>query len=344
MADVAALAGTNGYRAISTFSGCGGSCLGLEMAGYEILWASEFVPAARDVYQANHPGIPVDGRDIRTVDPSEVLRGLGVAPGEIDLLEGSPPCASFSVAGRGSSGWGKVSKYSDTTQRTDDLFFEFARFVETIRPKVFVAENVGGLVRGKAKGYMKRIVAALTAAGYRVEARLLDAQWLGVPQRRVRVILIGVRDDLGIPPAFPTPYPWSYPLTDVLDPDEIRTDPETGEDISIERFAIGREWKRLPYGRGSDKYLNLVRAAPDQPSPTITQTAGNVGAAGVTHPTAPRKYTLVELRRICGFPDDFVLSGNFQTRWERLGRAVPPLMMRAIGEVIATQILGQVSA
>lgn len=349
MADVAALAGTSGYRAISTFSGCGGSCLGLEMAGFEILWASEFIAAARDVYRANHPGVPVDGRDIRTVDPAEVLDALGLVPGEVDLLEGSPPCSSFSVAGRREEGWGAVSKYSDTKQRTDDLFYEFARFVGGIQPKAFIAENVAGLVHGTAKGYMKRIVAALRACGYRVEARLLDAQWLGVPQRRRRVVFVGVREDLRttdgdpIVPAFPTPDRWSYSLDDVLDPTTTTIDPETGFNISIERYAIGREWRHLAAGRGSNKYLNLVRANATQPSPSITQTAGSPGAAGVTHPTAPRKYTLLELRRLSGFPDDFVLLGTFQQRWERLGRAVPPIMMRRIGDVVRTDILERVA-
>lgn len=196
----------NGLKVISTFAGGGGSSLGYRMAGFKVLWASEFIDAARDVYQANAaPGTIVDGRDIREVDPVEIMRTVGIAPGELDILDGSPPCLSFSTAGKREAGWGEVKKYSDKAQRTDDLFFEFIRFVRAIRPKVFVAENVSGLVKGTAKGYFIEILREMKACGYRVNAQLLDAQWLGVPQQRQRIIFVGVRDDLGIEPVHPKP-------------------------------------------------------------------------------------------------------------------------------------------
>jgi DNA (cytosine-5)-methyltransferase 1 len=135
----------NGYDVLSTFSGCGGSCLGFAMAGFRVLWASEFIPAAQETYRANHPGTLLDTRDIRTVQPAVILAAIGKQPGEIDVLEGSPPCASFSTAGQREAGWGKVRAYSDTRQRTDDLFFEFARILRGVQPKAFVAENVSGL-------------------------------------------------------------------------------------------------------------------------------------------------------------------------------------------------------
>lgn len=90
----------NGLTVVSTFSGAGGSCLGFRMAGYKTLWASEFIAAARDVYQLNHAGVIMDGRDIRKVDPVLLLRRIGKKRGEVDVLEGSPPCASFSTAGK----------------------------------------------------------------------------------------------------------------------------------------------------------------------------------------------------------------------------------------------------
>src|SRR5690606_10607254 len=108
-------------------------------------------------------------------------------------------------AGKREKAWGQVKDYSDTKQRSDDLFFEYARLIEGIQPIVFVGENVAGLVRGKAKGYFREIMRALKRCGYKVEARLLDAQWLGVPQSRRRLIFVGVRDDLPASPAFPDP-------------------------------------------------------------------------------------------------------------------------------------------
>lgn len=213
MTEIAALP-PNGLKMVSTFSGCGGSCLGFEMAGYRVLWANEFIPAAAATYRLNHPSTILDTRDIRSVQSSEILEATGLAVGELDVFEGSPPCASFSTAGKRARDWGKIKDYSDTRQRTDDLFFEYARLLEGLKPRVFVAENVSGLVKGVAKGYFLEILAKLKACGYRVSCKVLDAQWLGVPQARQRTIFIGVREDLGLAPVFPKPMPYRYSVRD----------------------------------------------------------------------------------------------------------------------------------
>jgi len=215
MIEIAALP-DNGLRVVSFFSGCGGSCLGFKMAGYRVLWASEFIPAAADTYRANHPNTILDTRDIRKVQPKDILKATGLKVGELDCMEGSPPCASFSTAGKREKHWGKAKKYSDTVQRVDDLFFEYIRLLDGLKPKVFVAENVSGLVKGVAKGYFLEILAKLKACGYRVGCKVLDAQWLGVPQARQRTIFIGVREDLGKQPVFPKPLPYRYSLREAL--------------------------------------------------------------------------------------------------------------------------------
>ncbi len=395
----------NGFTAISTFSGCGGSCLGYRIAGFRVAWASEFIPAAAEVYRANHPDTILDTRDIREVKPSEILAAAGLKPGELDLMDGSPPCASFSTAGKREKHWGKAKKYSDTVQRTDDLFFEFIRLLDGLKPRVFVAENVSGLVKGVAKGYFLEILAKLKACGYRVGVKVLDAQWLGVPQARQRTIFIGVREDLGRAPIFPKPLPYRYTLRDALpwivrgkygptwkpadapsptvsahgsynpvtshqglelvearitggtgaafdqkgqafDPDRpcptvLGTKPNqfAVEGLDMSRFAIGKEWDRLKPGESSDRYFNLVRPHPDAPCPTICASHGHPGIASVTHPTEKRKLAIAELKRICAFPDDFVLTGTYGQQWERLGRAVPPRMMAAIATTIRDEIL-----
>ena len=370
----------NGLTAVSTFSGAGGGSLGLRWAGYRIAWASEFIPEAREVYQANFPNTPVDDRDIREVDGQDLLDAAG---GSIDLLEGSPPCSDFSPAGRLNAGWGKEKKYSTTTQRVDDLFFEFVRLVDETRPRVFIAENTSGLARGVSKGYLKEIHAAMSNVGYRVGAKILDAAYLGVPQHRRRLIFCGVREDLDFDPPYPKPLPYTYSIRDAVPwvdrvesghgaaftkpgevaysvskpsptilataPHQLMVDgrvpesfvelPPEERGVSIEGYAIEDEWKRLRPGGSSEKYFSLVRVDPSKPSPTITQLAGaNPGVAGVTHPFEPRKFSIPELRRLCGFPDDFELFGAFGTRWERLGRAVPPPMYKAMGEAIAKEL------
>lgn len=327
----------NGYHAISTFSGCGGSSLGYKMAGFKVLWVSEFIPAAQETYRANHKGTILDTRDIRKVQPQDILDAIGKKPGELDLMDGSPPCASFSTAGKREAGWGKVKKYSDTKQRTDDLFFEFTRLLTGIQPKVFVAENVAGLVKGTAKGYFLEILAALKACGYRVKCKVLDAQWLGVPQTRTRTIFVGVRNDLGIDPAHPTPLPYRYTVRDAL-PHIVAAEPES----DISRYCTGREWEKLSPGEQSDRYFNLVRSHPDKPVQTICSSHGSPGIASVTHPTEKRKFAIAELKRLCGFPDDFILTGSYAQQWERLGRAVPPVMMSHVAATVRDKILARV--
>jgi DNA (cytosine-5)-methyltransferase 1 len=327
----------NGYKVISTFSGCGGSCLGLRMAGFKVLWASEFVDAARAVYSLNHPTSHLDHRDVRDVTAAEMMTSLGLKVGELDVLEGSPPCSSFSTAGSREKGWGKVKAYSDTKQRTDDLFFEYVRLLEGLQPRAFIAENVKGLVIGKAKGYFVEICARLRACGYQVAAKVLDASRLGVPQTRNRTIFIGFRNDLGLSPRewFPKPLPYRYSVKDACPwiGSSVVEAPDPGDPPTptFRGMAIHAEWKKLHPGESSTKYFNLVRAPTDRPSPCVTATGASVGAASVTHPHEPRKFSIAELRRICSFPDDFQLVGSYAQQWERLGRSVPPLMMRAIG-------------
>lgn len=203
----------NGLTVASTFSGCGGSSTGYRMAGYRVLWANEFVPAAQDSYAANMaPYTVLDRRDIRQVLAVEILDAIKMKPGELDLFDGSPPCQAFSTAGQRERGWGKDRDYGHGAepQKNEDMFYEFVRLLEGLKPKAFIAENVSGLVKGTAKGYFIEILRRLKACGYRVEARLLDAQWLGVPQSRQRIIFVGVREDVGLAPAFPAPLPYRY--------------------------------------------------------------------------------------------------------------------------------------
>lgn len=338
MAEIRAIE-PNGLTVASTFSGCGGSSLGYRMAGFRVAYANEFIEAARDTYRANAADYTfLDDRDIRSVSGEDILAKVD---GEVDLLDGSPPCSAFSTAGKREGGWGVVKSYSDTKQRVDDLFLEFARLVSEVRPRTFVAENVSGLVKGTAKGYFKLILGELRSCGYRVDARLLDASWLGVPQARQRLIFVGVRDDLPFDPPYPKPLPYRYTVRDAFAGiEESSTDPETGQNLDFTEYAIYAPWKSLRVGASpSGSYFNLIRTDPNRPGPTIAAAHGTPGVASASHWEVPRKFSLVECRRLCGFPDDFVLTGSYQQRWERLGRAVPPVMMSHIAAAVRDQLL-----
>lgn len=313
----------NGLNVVSTFSGTGGSCLGYRMAGYRVLWANEFIPAAQDCYKNNHPSSILDTRDIREVTGEDILAATGLKAGELDIFDGSPPCSAFSTAGTRQKGWGVEKSYSDKDQRVDDLFFEYTRILKVLQPKVFIAENVSGLIKGAAKGYFKLILAALKECGYTVEARCLDASYLGVPQVRQRVIFIGVRNDLAMSPIYPKPLPYRYSVR------------EATHDLSeIDGYLAGGEpnrWKTAdePYGTVTGNGHGL--------SPTAYLSCN--GYIKPTGSTEIRKLTIPEVKRICSFPDDFILTGNDAQMWERCGRSVPPLMMKAIAAAVRDGIL-----
>lgn len=312
------------YTGMSFFAGCGGSSTGHKMAGIDMVYSNEFVPIARQTYKLNHPGTLVDGRDVRKVDPKELLDRLGLKRGELDLLDGSPPCLSFSSAGARDKGWGAVRPYSEgICQRTDDLFYEFIRILKYVKPKVFVAENVTGLVRGTAKGYFLEILAALKAAGYTISVRVLNAAYLGVPQARERVIFVGVRNDLvklGFNPVHPEPLDRVTTVQDVL------------PHVALLKSKKAGILCYIPAGI---------------PSPTIvasdgtnSETAGfSCGGFIETADGTRRKYTIDELKKVFTFPEDFKLIGKFAQQWERLGRSVPPMMAYHISRVIVRDIL-----
>jgi DNA (cytosine-5)-methyltransferase 1 len=319
------------------------------------------------------PGTVLDGRDIRAVQAEDILKVTGLAVGELDIFDGSPPCVSFSTAGKREAGWGRVTTSHDATQRQDDLFHEFARLLKGLQPRAFVAENVSGLIKGTAKGYFLEILRALRVCGYRVEAKLLDAQWLGVPQSRQRLIFVGTRLDLDARPAFPAPLSYRYSVRDALPwivrqadngpfgegamrqansaSPTIGASPQTGNgrfpaslveaETDISRYAIGAEWDKLKPGEQSRKYRSLVKPSLGAPCPTVTCPPGDnwsptapMSSASVVHPTERRKFTIAELKRICAFPDDYVLTGSYADQWARCGNAVPPVMMFHIASAL----------
>lgn len=312
------------FKGISSFSGCGGSSTGVKMAGVQVLLATEFIKPAIETYEKNHKGTIVIGEDIRNVDWDSWRKEMKLKRGQLDFSEGSPPCKSFSTSGTGSDDWGKEKLYSENVyQRTDDLFYEEMRKLEAFMPKVFVCENVKGMVEGDAKGYFIEILRDLKAIGYSVKAQVLNAARLDVPQARERVIFVGVRDDLvkkGFEPVFPKAKPYEVNVNDVL--------------------------PHIAYLKS--KYRGDIKYVPASiPSPTIVASDGtNSETAGFssggfieTVDGERRKYTIDELKKIFTFPDDFIFTGTYKQQFERLGRSVPPLMMYRVVKALREHIL-----
>ena len=328
--------GNHKFTVVSTFAGGGGSSTGYRMAGGKVLAVNEFVPEAIKTYKANWPDTVVLGNDVKALTADEVIAASGIEAGQLDIFDGSPPCSAFSTVGKRDKGWGQTKKYSDTKQsNVEDLFFDYIRLLRGIKPKVFVAENVAGLAKGVAKGYLNEILRELAASGYKVECKILDARYLGVPQSRARVIFVGVRDDLWRtelkgklhpkPKSFTVSLEEAFKGLSFSDSDRAETD--------ISKFAVYKELVGLRRGGQSDKYFQLVKANPKKFSGCITATTGNKGAASIKH-WDNRSFTVAEVRRIMSVPDDYALTGTYQQQVERLGRMVPPLMMKAVAENI----------
>lgn len=191
----------NGCKVFGTFICGGGSTMGYKLAGYDHLGGVEIDPQVAEVYKVNHKPKHLYVEDIRLFNertnlPKELF--------ELDLLDGSPPCSSFSMAGNRDKDWGKKKKFREGQehQRLDDLVFEYVRTIKKLQPKVALLENVKGLITGNAKAYAKRIHQEFTKAGYRVQLFLLNAASMGVPQKRERVFFIGIRKDFKVPKLF----------------------------------------------------------------------------------------------------------------------------------------------
>jgi DNA (cytosine-5)-methyltransferase 1 len=360
------------FTVISTFAGGGGSSTGYRLAGGKILAVNEFVEEARNTYSANYPSTPILPGDIKELTGQDFLDLVGLQKGELDLLDGSPPCSAFSVAGSmcrsegatHSDGWGKTKNYSDgkKVENIEDLFFEFIRVANDIQPKVIVAENVKGLTIGEAKSYYHRITNEFEKIGYYVSSKVMDASYHGVGQSRQRVIFIAVREDIAekagltfmnISGIFPNTSSHRTTFGEVIEGVE-----NTDEEIQL----VTDKWRNsnLYKTTGSkmpsdpDKVLsgmnyhpkghafNMKRASMRKPSPTLTAMGcANITFGGIIHPLDNRKLTLPELIRLQSLPDDFKLTGEWKQKAERIGRMVPPLMMKDIADSIHEHVFSK---
>lgn len=173
----------------------GGSTMGYKLAGYDVIGCNEIDPRVMALYENNHhPRYaflePIQTFKDRTAYPEELYN--------LDILDGSPPCSTFSMAGSREEAWGVKKKFREgqAEQELDTLFFDFIELARKLQPKIVIAENVKGLLLGDAKKYVARIYAEFDAAGYYIQHFLLDAQDMGVPQRRERVFFVCLRKDL----------------------------------------------------------------------------------------------------------------------------------------------------
>ncbi|MCU0289411.1 MAG: DNA (cytosine-5-)-methyltransferase, partial [Acidobacteria bacterium] len=179
------------YTIISLFAGGGGSSLGYKMAGFKELLAVEYDNNAIETLKINFD-FDVWKKDITEIKDGEILKRCNIKKGELDILDGSPPCQGFSMAGK--------RKINDLR---NNLYKSYIKILLDLEPKVFVMENVSGLIKGKMKGRFNEILKELKSLNYKVKCKLMNAKYYNVPQSRERIIFIGVRNDINIEPCFP---------------------------------------------------------------------------------------------------------------------------------------------
>lgn len=314
---------------ISTFAGCGGSSLGYSMAGFRELLAIEWDNNAVETFKLNFPDVPVYHGDIAKISVEDVLQMTGLKVGELDIFDGSPPCQGFSTAGK-----------RQLDDPRNQLFREYVRLLRGLKPKVFIMENVSGMVKGVMKLVFVEILKELKASGYKVSARLLNAMYFGVPQSRQRMIFVGVREDLGIEPSHPEAETETVTVRRAItflsgenrDPTEVRL---------TDRFAS--YMKNVKQGESAGKTLgtgyNWVRAKMDAPCATLPKAVSWGKYHMVWHPEEHRNFSGREMCRLHSFPDFFSFLGEYKDWAERIGNSVPPLFMRSIAKHIKDNIL-----
>jgi DNA (cytosine-5)-methyltransferase 1 len=327
---------------ISLFAGCGGSSLGYRQAGYRELLAVDFDRNSVETFRLNFPDIPCWCMDITRLDPREVMGFCGIMPGDLDVLDGSPPCQGFSTAGK------RMVK-----DERNDLFLHFGRFLRGLRPKVFIAENVSGMAKGRMKGKFIEVMGMLRECGYTVKCKLMNAKYYGVPQSRERLIWIGTRSDIGGGPEYPKPsgeivtMAKACPSIAVMEMDGhgygyfpgARINAASRPSPTICRGGMAASYR--VYGEILGGRRKHERISINRPSPTIKASGIGDSFSGNFHVRSSgdsgvvgRRLTIDEVKVLCGFPQDFRLVGNYRNQWARLGNAVPPKFM----EVIARHI------
>lgn len=329
----------NGIKVMSTFACGGGSSMGYKRAGCEIVAANDIDPEMAWHYRRNlNPPLyylcPI--RDLLTADLPEELFNL-------DILDGSPPCSTFSISGSREKAWGKEKHFREgqAKQVLSDLFFDYLDLVDRLKPKVAIAENVKGMLIGNAKGYTKMVMARFKEIGYRPQLFLLNAADCGVPQLRERVFFCALRNDIEAPPLHLSPvHRWVSAGESCADVDSGPIANPRPNDLKYWHLARPMESyhsvkKRLGHKEGCFSHIRLSETSP---APTLTSNLQTL-----THWKYPRKLNHSEVKRLGSFPDDYEVKspdlGNYM-----IGMSVPPKMQEAVARAVCEQWLAAVNA
>ena len=335
----------------SCFACGGGSTMGYKLAGFDVIGCNEIDPKMMEAYITNHnPKYsylePIQTFKLRNDLPEELY--------DLDILDGSPPCSNFSMAGNREKDWGKEKKFREgqKEQVLDTLFFDFIDLAKKLQPKVVVAENVKGLLLGNAIKYVKRIYKHFDEAGYYCQHWLLDASKMGVPQKRERVFFICLRKDLA--PKFLKRVNLLETLPKLklkFNEPEIPFNKISQKAKEFDKQVYIDKWEQLPEGLSWNKVseenrFSTIKINFDQVLPTITASQRKSFYTGFLHPRQKRK--LCDKEFILGgtFPIDYKIGNKKNENYIAylIGMSVPPVMTANISTEIYNQWLSKLKS
>ena len=337
------------YRSLELFAGAGGLALGLEQAGFQHVGLVEFNKAAAATLSANRPQWQVLCEDVATVADRDLEKQFGVTCGELDLLSGGAPCQSFSYAG----------KRLGLNDVRGTMFYYYAIFLRKLQPKMFLFENVRGLLNHDGGRTFSTILNIFQEEGYTTQHQVLNAWFYGVPQKRERLITIGIRNDLANKATFH--YPQPHAIKPVLRDIRLDRHPDESECARYSKakadvFAlvppggywrdidphIARAYMKSCWDMEGGRTGILRRMSLDEPSLTVLTSPG-MKQTDRCHPLEVRPFSYRENARIQTFPDDWQFCGSLLEKYKQVGNAVPVALAKEIGiQIIRTlqQICG----
>lgn len=314
-------------KCIELFAGAGGLALGIEKAGFETIGLIEFNKPAADTLKKNRPEWNVICDDIANISCLDLEEYFSIKKGELDLLSGGAPCQAFSYAG-------KRLGLEDTR---GTLFYHYAIFLQKLQPKMFLFENVRGLLTHDNGKTYKTMVSVFEDAGYSIQYKVLNAWDYGVAQKRERLITIGIRNDLkeSIFFEYPTPHDYKPVLRDVLQnvPESLGTRYSAKKEAIFSLVPPGGYWRDIPEDIAKDYMKScwfmgggrtgiLRRLSMDEPSLAVL-TSPSQKQTDRCHPLEPRPFTVRENARCQSFPDEWEFCGTVGEQYKQVGNAVP---------------------
>lgn len=327
---------TRKFTNVELFAGAGGLALGLENAGFDNILANDFDKDSCKTLNHNRPDWNVLCEPVEELAEKDLTKMLNIKRGELDLLSGGYPCQSFSYAG----------KRLGLNDVRGTMFYYYAKILEQLKPKMFLAENVKGLVSHDGGKTLATMIRVFEEIGYKVQYKVLNAWDYGVAEKRERIVIIGIRNDLNIEFSYPEPHEYKPVLKDVLKnvpKSEGATYPQSKKEV-FDLVPPGGCWRDLPediareymkgsYGLGGGKTGMARRMSWNEPSLTIL-CSPCMKQTDRCHPDETRPFTVRESARIQSFPDDWEFCGSMLNKYKQIGNAVPVNFAKEIGLAI----------